>query len=261
MAQGLSGGWPLFFVGSRKYLVLLDEDNSSLRCFFLPLLGLGLYRAIRVERVWLIYVLGSLLFALIYRFVLHASFSHWYLANIFVSNALLLGAGLRQALELGHSLGSLPGRSPALGSTATWLARGLLCLLVASYLTAAWQDSLSSRSHPARRKIYTRLGEWFRDNTPEDASVAYFEIGYLGYFSQRTIIDPAGLVTPGGAEALRIGKRWWFFEQYEPDYYVHSSHFGNRSITAKPAFKSRYERVETLEESGYPSRLSIYRRR
>jgi hypothetical protein len=39
-------------------------------------------------------------------------------------------------------------------------------------------------------------GRWLRENTPERSSIATPEIGTLGYFSQRRIVDLAGLVTP-----------------------------------------------------------------
>ncbi len=41
-----------------------------------------------------------------------------------------------------------------------------------------------------------QLGEWLRDNTPEDALVAVSEIGVIGYFSKRRILDMNCLITP-----------------------------------------------------------------
>jgi arabinofuranosyltransferase len=37
---------------------------------------------------------------------------------------------------------------------------------------------------------------WLRDNTPPDATVATHDIGAIGYFSGRRLLDSAGLVTP-----------------------------------------------------------------
>jgi hypothetical protein len=37
---------------------------------------------------------------------------------------------------------------------------------------------------------------WLRDNTPPGALVAAHDIGALGYFSERPLLDLAGLVTP-----------------------------------------------------------------
>jgi len=41
-----------------------------------------------------------------------------------------------------------------------------------------------------------RIGLWLRDNTPPSASVASHDIGAIGYFSQRHLVDTAGLVSP-----------------------------------------------------------------
>lgn len=39
-------------------------------------------------------------------------------------------------------------------------------------------------------------GRWIRDNTPSDAVIGAHDIGALGYFSQRYLVDTAGLITP-----------------------------------------------------------------
>jgi hypothetical protein len=39
-------------------------------------------------------------------------------------------------------------------------------------------------------------GKWFRDHTPPTASIAAPDIGAIGYFSERRVVDLAGLVTP-----------------------------------------------------------------
>ncbi|MBN9388635.1 MAG: hypothetical protein J0I20_11325 [Chloroflexi bacterium] len=41
-----------------------------------------------------------------------------------------------------------------------------------------------------------RVAEWLNQNTPETATVATHDIGAIGYFSGRTVVDTAGLVSP-----------------------------------------------------------------
>ncbi|MBN1640043.1 MAG: hypothetical protein JXA09_02315 [Anaerolineae bacterium] len=41
-----------------------------------------------------------------------------------------------------------------------------------------------------------QVAQWLRDHTPADALVAAHDIGAIGYVSQRSLIDLAGLVTP-----------------------------------------------------------------
>lgn len=45
-------------------------------------------------------------------------------------------------------------------------------------------------------RMHVTMGRWLQDHTPADAVVATHDIGALGYFSGRHILDTAGLVTP-----------------------------------------------------------------
>jgi hypothetical protein len=44
---------------------------------------------------------------------------------------------------------------------------------------------------------------WVEENTPEDAIVAVHDIGAIGYFTNRQIIDLAGLITPEVVPIIR----------------------------------------------------------
>ncbi|MFC1780609.1 hypothetical protein ACFLY9_02850, partial [Patescibacteria group bacterium] len=44
--------------------------------------------------------------------------------------------------------------------------------------------------------MHVKLGNWVKDNTPEDSIIALNDIGAITYFSQREIIDIIGLVSP-----------------------------------------------------------------
>src|SRR3989304_4304937 len=46
-------------------------------------------------------------------------------------------------------------------------------------------------------------GRWVRDNTPSGALIAAHDIGALGYFGERRLIDLAGLVSPEVIPILR----------------------------------------------------------
>lgn len=53
------------------------------------------------------------------------------------------------------------------------------------------------------RQSLVPLGRWFHDNTPPQTVLAAPDIGALGYFSQRRVVDLAGLVTPAMVPVLR----------------------------------------------------------
>ncbi len=264
VAQGESGGWPLFVEGGLRDFARMVEYRPGWRFFFGGVLAAGLYRIATREPVWAIFVVNAVLFTVAYQWVLGVSFSKWYLANLWVTNALVLGAGVRQVFAWCGQAGAaaidrgLSGpQSRAVAGTLIGVIVVLLGLAQAQKIArVAWFDTRSVRSD-----AYTRLGLWLRDHTPDDATVAYYEIGFVGYYSERTILDPVGLVTPGGLEEIRRGNTWWIFDVYEPDYYVHRTHLGPGGPLARPGFLQQYEAVHRLDEPGRGRDLIVYRRR
>jgi hypothetical protein len=49
------------------------------------------------------------------------------------------------------------------------------------------------------------IAVWFRENTPEDAKLVAPDIGALGYYSDRTVLDAAGLASPEFIPLIRQG--------------------------------------------------------
>ena len=73
--------------------------------------------------------------------------------------------------------------------------------------------------------IYRAAGEWLQAYTDPDSTVAALEIGVIGYYSQRTIIDFAGLIQPAVARQLAIAGTYedtaiWVMDHYNPDFLV-----------------------------------------
>lgn len=69
-------------------------------------------------------------------------------------------------------------------------------------------------------------GRWFGEHTPADAVIAAPDIGALGYYSQRRVVDLAGLVTPAMVPVLQelppetAVARFAFARFSRPDYLV-----------------------------------------
>jgi hypothetical protein len=81
----------------------------------------------------------------------------------------------------------------------------------------------------ARDHVYRQVGSWLAEHTEPDATVALTEVGTIGYFSQRRIIDMAGLVT---YELRNLPKQGTFRETVEalqPDYII-----GTRGLPPDP---------------------------
>ena len=96
----------------------------------------------------------------------------------------------------------------------------LIVIIQSSYWLHDYTNS-QDKTGDLRYNTYKQFSDWINLNTTEEQSIATFEIGYIGYFTDRKIIDLAGLVTPelfpwvddGAEEALLHS-----LELLSPDY-------------------------------------------
>jgi hypothetical protein len=80
-----------------------------------------------------------------------------------------------------------------------------------------------SQQNDARFEIYRAAGEWLAENTPKEATIGALEVGIIGYYAQRTMIDFAGLIQPKVAEQFAYDKTYqdaaiWAVSEYQPDF-------------------------------------------
>ncbi len=66
------------------------------------------------------------------------------------------------------------------------------------------------------------IGDWLRSRTDENAVVAVHEVGAVGFFAERRVIDTAGLVTPGVLPYVTSYRVADYLIEARPDYYVSS---------------------------------------
>ncbi len=86
-------------------------------------------------------------------------------------------------------------------------------------LMLIWQGSINLVLHGKTvREDYREFGLWIAENTPVDSSVALAEIGTVGWYSERRIIDILGLVTSGNADFVAEGDYNSWLELHPPDY-------------------------------------------
>ena len=76
-----------------------------------------------------------------------------------------------------------------------------------------------------RIAIYRAAGEWLQAHTDPDSTVAALEIGVIGYYSYRSMIDFAGLIRPDVARQVALTGTYedtaiWVVNHDDPDYVV-----------------------------------------
>jgi hypothetical protein len=104
-----------------------------------------------------------------------------------------------------------------------WAAILPISLLLA--LTAGKLAHLGQARAQADPRIaaYRAVGEWLKTNTPATARVGALEIGAIGYYSERPVIDFAGLIQPEVTGQLRPETTYadaaqWAIERFRPEY-------------------------------------------
>jgi hypothetical protein len=102
------------------------------------------------------------------------------------------------------------------------LAASVLALLVCGQFNSL----ISMRDNNDNRLlIYRSVGEWLAENTLADTTVGALEVGIIGYYARRPMIDFAGLIQPEVASQFNAQTTYadaaiWAVERYQPDYVV-----------------------------------------
>ncbi len=68
------------------------------------------------------------------------------------------------------------------------------------------------------QRVNVELGRWLGENTAPDAIVAVENIGAIGYYSGREILDRNGLITPAVIPYKKQGQVETYLEEHPPDY-------------------------------------------
>lgn len=99
---------------------------------------------------------------------------------------------------------------------------------------------------------YKEIGTWVRDNTEEDAKIACVEIGHVGWYSGRYIIDILGLVTPHNAKLVGERKLDEWLKYYHPDYLlVHDPLWPHESSVQSLEDKRLFLPMENFDFPGF----------
>jgi hypothetical protein len=155
------------------------------------------------------------LFALLEILILvltRATFFTRYFVPVLLVILILLG------LELGTIWEHLESRRNLKIGYIAVLSLALIAALVLGFQRAnEYKDKQFYRQDESLKAI----GLWLNQNAPVDATVLLEPLGYVGYYSDRTMIDEVGLVTPRIVDLKRQNvDADYYFSIFQPDYYV-----------------------------------------
>ena len=124
--------------------------------------------------------------------------------------------------------------------------------------------SLADKALPGPQyPAYRPVGEWLAANAPVTATVGVTEVGIMGYYAQRPMIDFLGLLDRDVSDALGRGDMSWALYARQPDYVALSS--VNPAYAYNPYqdpwFQGAYEPAQTIPARGFwGGDMTIYRR-
>ncbi len=137
----------------------------------------------------LLHTLGYTLLRIAYPFA-------WYYAPVIACVLILAGLGSAALITLAGQWWTARRYAPALVLGAI---TGLCVVGIALFSYRATWDFVTTFEDAyyagARDQVYRQVGRWLAEHSEPQAAVALTEVGTIGYFSDRRIIDLMGLVT------------------------------------------------------------------
>lgn len=190
---------------------VLLKGFLHLHTYGLPLLllaSIGVIDVCRNRRNWLALVLWMCGYALSYSLAAGPMYP-WYYAPFYAGYLALAFLGLSLLLDRMHAT------HPARAAVAISVI-AIVCFL--SYYRVEDMRADQSRMRSVNREV----GLWLRAHTSPGAVAAVKDIGYIGYYSHRRILDIAGLVSP---ECISFRSRDDFLgpiRTFRPEYFAFS---------------------------------------
>lgn len=218
----------------------------------LVLIGLGFVltrrpSTISLLLVWVMIYLGGYT-------ILNPQPYYWYMLHIVFVMEVLTGAGI---VALRRSVRQL---QPGAGKIAVSIAA--IAVVFAGFFAPANLLLRDSRTFTgdARADSYRAVAAWLAENTAPEDSVAFIEIGYLGYFTENRIIDLAGLIDPEVTLHLVTDGFSWAYWHYQPDYYIFAPEFNWALGDIEPDLARNYTPVAEITRKTFDVPLVIYKK-
>lgn len=201
--SGLWGEWPIFIRESGYLLDWYISGKLWLLLLWLTAIGAGILRL-----GWHSLNIISLSFLLLYGaffVLLNIPNYHWYYAPYFMFGFFYAGLGLAWLLRV-------------LYQRARWLGLGAGLAALALFGAVNVYQTAHRADFGRHNAAYQLIGSWLEQNSPPESKIAMAEIGHVGYYSRRYIIDMLGLVNP--LNSSFVGERRFseWLRHYDPDY-------------------------------------------
>ena len=218
---------------------------------------LGLVYSLLRRRAWILFFAWTGLYFVSFT-LLGVSRYFWYYAPLVPGFVVAVGLGIfasSSAFDRQGSTRSLEGTG----------AMGILAVVLIGVFTLAQGASVWRLQHQAndRYAIYRAIGEWLEVNSQPEDRIGALEVGIIGYYSGRPMIDFAGLLQPQVANQLSSLKTYedsalWAIDQFSPEYVVLQDGFftpRNEGLIRESCVPAR---VFNGEDYGFQGNFQVY---
>ena len=218
----------------------------------------GVYTIFTRAKSYIIVALWTVLYFLF--FLLGAAKMHmWYYVPFYLGYLILGAVGLDLAFEKADGfwkrrVGSLGQRTTAAASLKTLgiVVISAVCLLagLAYFQQMKRTFKLVTVEQIALEDIHKSIGLWLSQNTLPTDTVCAEDIGYMGYYSGRYILDQDGLVSPQVIPFNKSRDRLGFLKEYRPAYFLigFAGPYFSQVIQSR-WLEENYERMATFDAS------------
>lgn len=254
------------------FLTIVSWYNGGWEYWLESILAfLGIVFLFLRERRWALFLIWTILYFVVYS-TLGVSRYFWYYAPLVPGFVAAVGLGIsavsRQPLAFIYlpsatgekELNTSSRRSATSSRFSTITLVALVTLLTVAQIWNLWQ----LRQQPDQRiLIYRAVGEWLKENTDQGSGVGALEVGMIGYYAQRRMVDFAGLIQPDVAAQFTSNTTYedaaiWAMERYGPDFLVLHAGLFPRLEQGYVAQNCRALRRFPGESYGYAQDLDIY---
>lgn len=213
MQQGDSGLWRSFPFLRVSHIILWGDKvifpyaNALFMVIYISFAALGAVYSFKISeaaRILAVFLALNTMFYL----ALNIPGYPWYYAIYYYAGFIFFAYGLYAIYEFIKNKVAGSKYIPAFTTSALFLV---------FFFTLFYFSAVSLKDTNLNVE-YKFAGEWLEANTSKEASVACVEIGHIGWYSKRHIIDILGLVTPLNAKFIGEKRFDEWLNHYSPDY-------------------------------------------
>lgn len=217
----------------------------------------GVVLAIWKRREWILFLIWPLAYFTAYS-LLGVSRYFWYYAPLVPGVIVCLGLGLTW---IPFVLGRVTNRYL---NQRSWLISILVGIILGVFLFGQARSLLALFRNPDRRAtMYQAVGEWLEMNTGSADRIGALEVGIIGYYARRPMVDFAGLIQPDVAAQLKEQTTYedaalWAVANLDLEYLVLQQGVFPRLESGYVSDSCQMIKSFRGEKYGYPQDLKVY---